>query len=421
MSESSRICGRLYDLTRTHNGRNVALDINGVPVLVIQRLEDADHILRLHVANYRKNMDWFRQALGASRFSEDGEAWELRWNLTQPYFSKFDRQRTFELAARRAQLAADKLILASEAGAGTIDDDILREMAVGVLVENFFGILLEDLGLDIPAITELMEFGSEFSFVPPGQTAAVYRQRLPELPALRRRVLQGMGGFRSLDTASSPILAGMKAADEDASNNFLLEHELMSFLAAGAESSAAAMSWACYLLAKDEALQDNLRALSMAFWCDAVPDWLKLKEITPLRTFVSETLRLFPPTPIISRYAVAADRLDDLEIPAGQNVMISFIGIQHDQRHRSDPWRLDMAGRGNCPVSGETSAFSFGPRVCGGKQFAMAELITFLCVFLTRARFELISHEPPAFHWRSQMVRDGGQPVRVIPLSAGFS
>lgn len=416
MSEAADICGRLYELARSRNGQNVVLDINGVPVLVVQRLDDADHILRLNAGNYRKNMAWFRQALGASRFSEDGAAWEMRWDLTQPFFSKFDRQCTFELASRYADLALTRLVAASGTGALVIDDDILREMTAGVLIENFFGVTLDDAEVDLSAIAELMNIGSEYSFVPAGQTGSVYRQRLPELPDLRRRVLHGMRFFRSGNVPSSPMFKAMKAADEDASNNILLEHELMSFLAAGTETSAAAISWACYLLARNEDLQDKLRAVALDFWRNPHADWLKLAEISAFRTFISETLRLFPPTPIVSRLAVAEDRVGELDIPAGQNVMISFIGIHHDQRHRSDPWLLNTTNRASCPASGEATAFSFGPRVCGGKQFAMAELVTFLSVFLAKARFELTSNEPPTFHWKSQMLRDGGQPVRVVLL-----
>ena len=90
MDQSSQICARLYDLAKTRNAENVMLDLNGVPVLLVHRLEDADHILRTNAGNYKKNMKWFRQALGASRFSEDGKAWEIRRELTQPYTAADD-------------------------------------------------------------------------------------------------------------------------------------------------------------------------------------------------------------------------------------------------------------------------------------------------------------------------------------------
>ncbi|WP_157019369.1 cytochrome P450 [Mesorhizobium xinjiangense] len=415
MSPASQICGTLYELSRTENGRNVFLDLSGVQVLVVQRLEEADHILRLNAVNYRKNMAWFRQGLGTSRFSEDGNPWEIRRDLTQSYFSRFDRERTFALSEHHARIALGKMIDRSATGASTIDIDVLREMTASVLVENFLDVKLVDTGLDLAVLAQIMERASEFSFVPAGKAGAIYREHLAVLPALRRQALESMRYFRSEHMPLTPMLSDMKTADLDSANNFVLEQELMSFLAAGIEASAAAVSWACYLLAANPKVQENLRPLAHDLWRDGNASWHSLSRLKPFGTFISETLRLFPPTPIITRLANGPDRLGDQDIAEEQSVIISFIGIQHDKRHRADPWRLDIGEQALKPASGDFTAFSFGPRICGGKQFALVELATFLSVFVAGARFELTSMEPPRFRWRSQLLCEGGQPVRVLP------
>lgn len=413
-SQSSRICSLLYDLARNENGRNVQIDLNGVPVLVIQRREDADHVLRTHVGNYSKNMAWFRQVLGASRFSEDGKAWEIRRDLTQPYFSKFNRQHTFNLAAYYGLEALDSMVARSEAGHDTLDDTTLRQMAANVLVHNFFGIRLADTGIDLGLLAELMEFGSEYAFVPAGKTRDLYQSRLATLPELRRQVLDSLHIFREGNLPENPMLEAMLAADRDPEQQVVLEHELMTFLAAGAETTAATVGWASYLLALNPEVQEELRSLAQAFWRSGQANWENLSRLKPLDLFISETLRLYPPTPIIARLANGPDRIGEHEIAEGQNVLISFVGIQHDTRLRANPWVLDIGeGTGK---DGDT-AFSFGPRICGGKQFALVELMTFLSVFLTQARFELTSQEPPVFHWKSQMLRQGRHPVRVVSLA----
>ncbi|UDM48874.1 cytochrome P450 [Cupriavidus sp. MP-37] len=410
MSQSSEFCNALYQLSRSHNAANVELELNGVPVLVIQRHEDADRVLRANASNYRKNMAWFRQALGASRFSEDGAAWEIRRALTQHYFTRFDRQQTFALATQYAHAAVARLAAASAAGAATIDDAVLREMSVSVLVRSFLGVEFAQTGIDLGNLAQLMECGSEYSFVPPGRTSALYRETLARLPDLRRRVLQDFKRFRAPGAADSALLADMLAIDRDPANDVVLEHELLTFFAAGAETTAATMGWACYLLARYPAVQQQLReSLLAATQRDA--DWETLQRLQPLQRFISETLRLYPPTPIIARFANGPDVIGGRSIPAGQNILVSFIGIQHDARQRPDPWQLDLGQGGAGPGGG--TAFSFGPRVCGGKHFALVELAAFLAVFLTQARFTLTSEAPPRYHWKAQMLREGGQPVHV--------
>ncbi len=415
MSLSSGICAQLYDFARTHNGQNISTTLNGVDVRIIQRHEDADHILRLNAANYHKNMAWFRLVFGPSRFSEDGHAWQIRRELTQSYFNKFDREKTFQLASHYATQAISSLTKTATAS-DRIDDAILRTMTASVLVENFFDIKLEATGIDLSILATFMEAGSDYSFVPHGKTTDLYRNRLQQLPDLRRTVLRQLGYFRDPELPQSPLLHDLLAADQREADRIVLEHELMTFMAAGAETSAATMSWACYLLALYPEIQDRLRSLSQAFWQSSHPSWKTLASIAPLARFISETLRLFPPTPIVARYAIADDELSDNSVPAGQNIMVSFIGIQHDKRLRDNPWQPDITDSRAQIASGDTTAFSIGPRVCGGKQFALLEMITFLSVFLTRARFELTSDEPPAYLWKSQMLRQGGQPVRVAEL-----
>lgn len=419
MEQSSDICNQLYELAKSHNGRNVDLDLNGVRVLVIQRLADADYILRQNAGNYRKNLDWYRQMLGSSRFSEEGQTWKTRRDLTQPYFNRFDRDRTFKLAAAYGRIGLDKMIARSARGLSTLDDDIAREMMCSIFVENFFEVKLPDTPVDLGLIAKLVERSSEYSFVPAGQTKALYRDRLAQLPELRRQVLASMQLFRGDTIPATPILEGMRAADRDPGTGVVLEHELLTCFASGTENSATTIGWMCYVLAAHPQIQNELRAVAKAFWLSSEADWAHLSKIQPLANLISETLRLYPSTPIVGRLALAPDRIGEREIEAGQNVLISFVGIQHDARLRSNPWKLDIGDEATKPGSGESTAFSFGPRGCGGKQFALVELITILSVFLANAHFELTTDAPPRFYWKSQMHREGGHPVRVHSLGDG--
>jgi len=412
MIHADEICSQLYALAKDHNGQDVDILLSGVPVLILQRHESVDHVLCASADRYRKNMVWFRQALGASRFSEDGEAWMLRRDLTHSYFTHFDRERACALARCHAEVAVRRMLFDTSGGAATIDDRALRTMAVSVLVENFFNIPFVDTGVDLDHISEMMEYGSAYSFVPAGMTEAMYSEGARRLPALRREVLRELSIFRHGAIPVGPMLAKMLAADADPANDIVLEHELLTFFAAGAETSAATMGWACYLLAKHPAVQEAIRAELSAI--DEGEGWNALTGCNVLRNFISEALRLFPPTPIIARRALQADRIDDRDILPDQNILISFIGIGHDRRVRSDPWSLGALDTRLGSHSGINTAFGAGPRICGGKHFALVELMAFLDVFLRQARFVLSSNDPPRFHWKAQMLREGGQPVRVV-------
>lgn len=418
MNRPDNFCNVLYQLAREHNAENIETVVNGVRILVIQRIEDADYVLRGNFDNYIKNMEWFRQVLGPSRMSENGEAWRFRMDLSQPYFAKFDRQKVLELALKVGAETASEIIDGSMENNGGVDDALMRRMAVSVFLQIFFGMSLKEAGVDMEDLARMMEYGSEYAFVPSGETVIRYKKTLTQIPDLRRKLLAQMEKFRSIEAPKQSLLGRLQEADQDGSFNFVQEHELISLLAAGTETTASSMGWACYLLARNPDIQENLRQEARASLDSGQATWENFNQLKLLNNFISETLRLFPSTPVIARSAVAADRIGSFDIEAGQSVLVSFVGVNHDGRVRKDPWQIDVSDFATGgPVCGRTTSFSLGPRICGGKHFALVEMAGFIAALLDKVHFEPTSVGKPCFRWKSQMLHEGGLPVRAIPLA----
>lgn len=437
------LCEFLFEIARCDNGANVVTQLSGKEVLIVQDPDDADRILRLNAANYQKNMAWFRNVLGASRFTENGEIWEMRRQLTQPFFNRFDREIAFNEATRCSLDALDSLKAATSRGELRLDDGIFRRLTADILLRCFFQQTLEESGVNMDVMSQAMEFASQYAFVPAGETSRQFRQSVPELISNRRALMETLRKFRSPDMAQHPIISAIRCAEQDEGSGVILEHEMISFLSAGSETSAATIGWLCYLLAREPELQDLLREDAMEFFRggrDAAgpstsatcpwsaggietvasnshaPSWKRLTEFPRLVRFVGETLRLFPATPLVSRISVDVDNLGGRHIASGENVLVSLIGVNHATALRVDPWSIDLSVGHPKMGFGDTASFSVGPRVCGGKNFAMLELVTVLASFLVHVRFELSDRGPLQFHWRGQLLRSGGQPVTVHAL-----
>ncbi|AWH88255.1 cytochrome P450 [Limnobaculum parvum] len=415
---STDICHYLYSLADEQNGENVSLELNGVPTLIIQNREDAEYVLRRNYDNYEKNMTWFKQALGSSRFFENGQVWKRHKNLTQPFLNCFDDHQTVELSIRHAQWGVAQFIEASSAGQATLDDSVFRKMAMAVFIENFFPISLEESGINIENIAELMEFSSEFSFIPAGSLNIQHRRRLVKLRALRRQVNADLKIFRDPERRNA-LLERILSVESEPDSQVVLEEELMAFLAAGSESTAATMSWVCYLLASHPEQQEMLYQEVINHPHPICGE--DLSQMPRLMTFISEALRLYPPIPIIIRQSLGNDKIGNDIISERQNIIISFIGIMRNQNVYQNPGELNLRDDTYSPLNDKESgigiSFSHGQRVCGGKQFALVELAGFVHTFLKQASFALTSDLPPRFYWKSQMVNQGGQPVSVTPRS----
>jgi cytochrome P450 len=118
-------------------------------------------------------------------------------------------------------------------------------------------------------------------------------------------------------------------------------------------------------------------------------------------TVVSESLRLWPPSPLLIRVA----RVDDVlpsgqRVPAGAKLLLSPYVLQRNPDYYPDPERFDPerfgddAGRGRPKYA--YFPFGGGPRVCIGQALSTLETTVVIARMAQRFRFEL-ADEPPAF------------------------
>jgi cytochrome P450 len=187
------------------------------------------------------------------------------------------------------------------------------------------------------------------------------------------------------------------------SNDNLVD-QLMTFLAAGHETTASAMLWACYLLCEHRDIQARLRAEVRARLPS--PSAAGASKVTSadidgapyLNAFCNEALRIFPSVPLTVRLAGRDTAVLGQPIPRGTTMIMSpwAVNVNEElwgpdaEQFNPDRW-LDADGRVQ-HTGGAESNYSFltfihGPRSCIGQNFARAE---FACLVAAWAgRFEM--------------------------------
>jgi cytochrome P450 len=114
---------------------------------------------------------------------------------------------------------------------------------------------------------------------------------------------------------------------------------------------------------------------------------------------VAESMRLWPPTPLVFRVALEDDVLPTgTRIPAGSKLLISPYIVQRDPRNfpdpeRFDPRRFDQEERRGRP---RFAYFPFGggPRVCIGRTLGTLQCRLVLARLAQRVRLELAGCAP---------------------------
>ena len=108
--------------------------------------------------------------------------------------------------------------------------------------------------------------------------------------------------------------------------------QLMTFLAAGHETTASAMTWATYLLAKHPEVQARLRAEirenlpSISDTATTVSS-LDIDRLPYLSAFCSEVLRYLSPVPLTVRVAARDTSIQGQFIPQGTQIMLVSNGL----------------------------------------------------------------------------------------------
>ncbi|KAI1850485.1 hypothetical protein JX265_013377 [Neoarthrinium moseri] len=179
------------------------------------------------------------------------------------------------------------------------------------------------------------------------------------------------------------------SSKSELSNEQILGH-LMNFLSAGHETTAGAMTWAVYVLATNQEIQDHLYAEIRELRSNnPAQDYTTVDRLPYLHNFVRELLRLYSPAVFTNREATRNVIICGFHIPKGTKLVLSPYVTNLSPRvwgpdsHEFHPKRWDnLSGEAAGPYGIET--FSNGPRICIGKQYAIMEIKTLLV--------ELVSH-----------------------------
>ncbi|KAK4180401.1 cytochrome P450 [Triangularia setosa] len=191
-----------------------------------------------------------------------------------------------------------------------------------------------------------------------------------------------------------------------------LVDQLMTFLAAGHETTASAMTWAIYLLSKNPEIQSRLRAEvhsrlpSLADQSSREITSVDIDSMTYLNAVCSEVLRYFPPAPVTIRVAAVDTSIQGQHIPKGTQFMLIPWAINKSEALWGDDARAFNPDRWvpkdetdkNAASGGATSNYAFltflhGPRSCIGQQFAKAEFACMLATWVGRFEMELANKE----------------------------
>ncbi|MCV9963067.1 cytochrome P450 [Pararhizobium sp. BT-229] len=375
----------------------------GRQLILVNVPEHVKYVLATRHDNFERKSPAMRRALeyllGDGLFISDGETWKQRRPLVSdivhknrlPQFAGHMEEVALELVRRWQELPPETVV------------DALAEMG-GLTAEIIARAVFGDDISPGDASEVVAGFTSFQSLVDNINLAYVagFDNGIPLLktPRLRRAISRVRGVIdrvtvnhlegRNQDGSMLDLLVRRQQKNPELGlDRNALRNEAATIFMAGQETTAATLTWIWYLLANAPWAEAAVHA-EIERVCGSGPPTLNdVPKLDYCRAVVEETLRLYPPVPLLGRQAREADRIAGIDVLPSALVTVSpwLLHRNPDLWKRPHHFMPERFLGGARPVPYSYIPFAIGPRICAGLQFGMTE--TILCLAILAQRFKV--------------------------------
>ena len=245
---------------------------------------------------------------------------------------------------------------------------------------------------------------------------------------------------RELRAATKRIIAARRAAEREPGRDILgrllaardpetgapmtdeqVTDNLLTFIAAGHETTAKALTWTLYLLSRSPSLQDRVREEVEAVCGSGTIAARHIEGLRITQRVLKESMRLYPPAPVMTRVTARDLDLGGHRLRAGTLIVIPIFAIHRHRQLWDDPDRFDpdrfLPEAESHHLRTQFMPFGFGPRTCIGMSFAMIEATVLLATFVRGVRIGWDGKHLPQPVSRVTLQPKGGMPLLLSPVS----
>lgn len=335
--------------------------------------------------------DQLRKIVGSGLLTSDGELWERQRDAIQPAFYMDHIKRYADVMVERADAAADRLT----AGRTVDIHGELTRTTLEILLDCMFG---ADVDFESRGLYDTVET-IQTPLQPDNQPVTLFAPDWLPVPMLRRAerargelratVTDILDSRRGSDADRTDLLSMLLASDAAMSDQQIRD-EILTFLIAGHETTALALTYTLDLLSRSPEAERRLRA-ELDETCADRPTIEDVFAFEYAEAVVKEAMRLYPPAFEIRREPTGSVQFGDYTVPAGALLLLPVWVLHRDGRF----WDAPEQFRPERWLGADTDRpkfayfpFGGGPRRCIGRQFAMTEAQLVLATLLSEWRFE---------------------------------
>jgi cytochrome P450 len=397
-------------LIRTQQvGEVVRLRFLFSPAYLISHPESIKYVLQDNARNYNKDLityTMFQPIIGRGLLINDGPSWLHQRRLMQPAFHR-KRLSTYGTLMTEATVAMlERWQASSEREVPLHIEEEMMRLTLRIVGQALFSLDLSQqtstIGSAVTAVLELLGDYVYRPFPPLGVPTPRNRRLQQAIRALDQVVYRLIAERRTRESGGHDLLSMLLSVQDEETGQGMhdrqVRDEVMALLLAGHETTANTLTWTWYLLSQSPEIERRLHVELNEVLGGRVPTVADLPGLWYTRMVIEEALRLYPPAPLLSRKAIAADELRRYPIAANSMIMISPYAVHRHPAFWEKPEQFDPE-RFTPECSATRPAYAYfpfggGPHVCIGNHFAMMEAQLILATVAQRYQLRLIPGHP---------------------------
>lgn len=381
----------------------------GIDSVVVNDPEGVRHVLAANAKNYRRPFSITRVArplLGSGLFLAQGADWRRQRRLLAPVFTPA----AIGLFAPHFREAGLHLMRSLEKSSQANLSAAFQDTALEAVLRALFS---------LPESSERGKLGHMVRFYVEGPGRPTLFDGFAKSENAFAYANLGRARFQKRWRAAiDQVIAQRKASPARAACADLLDlllsirdsetgevlpddeirDQCATMMFAGSETTARLMFWACYLLSMDPGEQARVREEIAAFPPERLEGVEDVRNWPRLRNVLLETLRLYPPVPVLVRLAIGQDEICGERVSPDTQVWISPWVMHRHRRFWDRPTAFlpDRFAGGAAPWTQIPAFIPFGagPRICIGFSFALMEAEMVMARLLSRCRISLPDARP---------------------------
>lgn len=337
------------------------------------------------------------EVLGEGLLTIEGETHRQQRRLVQP---AFHRKRVESYADVMVQYTRE-MVETWHAGEEIDISNAMQQLTLRIVARTLFALEM---------LSQVNELGQHFDATVKHRRSVVarllnlyidlpftgYGKRMAAKRAIEAFVYQLIEQRQAEGRDVGDVLSMLLSAQDEGltlSPSQIRDH-VMTFVAAGHETTANALTWTFYLLSQNPQAREKLLNELHRVLGGRLPTVDDLPNLPYTEWVITESMRFYPPVWMIGRRAAVDIDLGGYHFPAGTSFLLSQWALHRDPAIWHDPLTF-RPERWN-PEQGEKVPtwayfpFGGGPRICIGMPFAQLEAKLLLITILQRYTPQLV-------------------------------